>query len=527
MLRSKSAQDVFEPKTEEQSMVTIQEPWFADRMHLALDPYFEREFFTNLIYCIDRKKSLRDVLLATLSDFERYGRYDEKLDQCVLHLMTCYQATSELRESYQWLPMAQALFTAALFRGDARKPLTENEWQKTEASAGKLEDFVFSIGKQARRVGNFEQAWSHLLFALENRSQRAAVCEAMTSSAVSTEDPLTFGLLMKAFDLCFASAWKQNEVLLKRAFSRFWYSENAVTSASVVQAQGLVASSPDLKLKNGAGSHWDEAMSEELWKAALQSSEAVWELVRRWSSKEVSFDQWFAACQLMRGRVLLRMRSEQWPLVSDSVTYAQGLESATRWDPSRKLFYLATNVCDLTTLIRLVSCSEKVDPLAERVAKTLSSNVSKNQLVLRLDDACERGDREEALDLVALMIEDAGLSHSLSDRLLLMASKQDAWTYETQTIPLALAMTKAYQAGGRMKMGTSFVADACFGLLRFLSDQREAALQEARRRGNYGDGGLSKSPFDVSSGARIVDRFVFNQMRNAQRIQIWPSEGKG
>lgn len=157
----------------------------------------------------------------------------------------------------------------------------------------------------------------------------------------------------------------------------------------------------------------------------------------------------------------------------------------------------------------------------------LSTNLGKNQLVLRLDDACERGDRRHALDLLALILEDRGLTHSVSDRMLLMASKQDGWTYERSSIPTALILTKAYQSGVRMQLSEGLMDDALYGLLRYISDQREVALDEARKRGNYGDGGLSKSTFDVSGGSKIVDRFVFNQLRNAQRIQVWPGEGKG
>jgi hypothetical protein len=40
----------------------------------------------------------------------------------------------------------------------------------------------------------------------------------------------------------------------------------------------------------------------------------------------------------------------------------------------------------------------------------------------------------------------------------------------------------------------------------------------------YGYGGMQKSQFDVSGGARIVDRFIFNQLRNAQRVKVWPSD---
>lgn len=529
MLKADDLKQILQnPSTSETSTSATPEAWFLEKTRLAIDPYFEREFFTNLIHCMDRKKSIREITALAIQELDHFGEYNDEVDASLLHLMTCYQASSDLRESYQWLPIFQGLFTLALFRGDARRPLPARKSFDVQPAAGKLDEFIFSIGKEARRVGSLEQAWGHLLFALENRTQRPAVCEALTKSAMASEDPLTFGLLMKALDLSFASAWKKNSVYMKRPFLRFWNSRENQAPHAALQGQSLIASTPQLQLKAGDGEAWSATQADELWKAtSAYSAEAVWELVRKWADKGVSFDQWMTACQLVRGRLLFTMRREQWPIVFDSMEYANALESAARWDAGRRLYYLAVNICDLVTTAKKITTQMPERPSWKDGMEGLSANLGKNQLVLRLDDAGERGDRRHALDLLALILEDRGLSHSVSDRLLLMASKQDGWTYERSSIPTALILTKAYQGGVRMNLSAGLMEDALFGLLRYLSDQREAALDETRKRGNYGDGGLTKSTFDVSGGSKIVDRFVFNQLRNAQRIQVWPSEGKG
>src|SRR6056297_2059279 len=99
------------------------EDWFKQRVRLITDPYFEREFFTNLIHCIDRKKSLRDLFEMTLEVCQENGEDSEASDRALLHLFYSYQAAQFVRESYQWLPLAQGLFNLSLFCGDAKKPL--------------------------------------------------------------------------------------------------------------------------------------------------------------------------------------------------------------------------------------------------------------------------------------------------------------------------------------------------------------------------------------------------------------------
>ena len=43
---------------------------FRENIQLMLDPYFDREFFTNLIYLIDRNKTARDVFEAVAAGLD-------------------------------------------------------------------------------------------------------------------------------------------------------------------------------------------------------------------------------------------------------------------------------------------------------------------------------------------------------------------------------------------------------------------------------------------------------------------------
>lgn len=515
-------------RVQPESSGSLDDAWFVQRMQLATDPYYEREFFTNLIYCVDRKKSIRDVVSVAVRELDYFGEDTDQSDRALWHLCCAYQASSELRESYQWLPIFQALFGLSLYRSDAKKPLAPRPVESVSPAAGKLEDFDFMIGKEARRVGSFEQAWGQLLYFLENRTQRSKACEVLISQAAKTESALTLGLLTKALDLSFASAWKRNAIFMKRAFKRFWQTQTVEAPHSYLQGKSLLTSTPELNFKSGVGQKMREDFLESFWTQLTQhSAEAAWESVREGTKQGASYEQWVRICHLVTGRILLVMKREQWPLVTDSIQYLSALESAGRWDPLNRAHHLATMVAELSSLSKKLPTELSHTRSAKDLAPVLSENMAKNQLVLRLDDACERGDREQSFALLKLILEDGGLTPSLCDRLLLMACKQDAWTFEMTTIPTAHFLMNAFQAVERLGLQSQLAQDAVFGLLRYLSDQREFSIAEARKRGDYGDGGLSKSTFDVSDGARILDRFVFNQVRNAQRIQIWPTEGKG
>jgi len=221
------------------------------------------------------------------------------------------------------------------------------------------------------------------------------------------------------------------------------------------------------------------------------------------------------------------MKWEAWSWATQSLQYAASLRAAARWRHSSQSFYLAMSLVELARLCQRLSLGRVSAFSNARVLEGNSMNVSKNQLVLRLDDAIERGDSVHAFELLGVILQHKGLSHSVADRLVLEASKQDSWTYDQSTIPTALLLTEAYESAVRLRLSEQMASDCLHGLLRFLCDQRVTALDQVRKQGHYNDGGLYKSPFDVSGGARIADRFVFNQMRNAQRIFVWPSEAKG
>lgn len=502
--------------------------WFELRMRLVCDPYFDREFFTNIIHCIDRKKTLRDVFEASLKEIDCSKAHDDLTDRALLHLLYAYQAANYLRESYQWLPLVQGVYSLAMFRGDAKKPLERNPYESVEERGCNLEEFEKLLTPAARRVSPFDSAWGSLVFLLQNRSTRSEAIRILTEASFHEDDILTTCLVMKALEAAFASGWKNLDVILKRAFQRFWESGlDLETSEFFTKARALLEAQ-DIEANLSGGAEWKAEWSEELWhRVTKQSIESSWEWMAQLAKEGASLDQLFCSMDLIRGRLLYGMKTTQWPLVTESLLFSSAIGTAARWETKSKSFYLAASLAELGKLAQLLNTSTPQRPTGDHILDGISQNISKNQLILRLDDACEKGDAKHALDILAVIVKDKGLAHSVSDRLVLMASKQDGWTFDQTTLPTSLILTKAYETAVRTKVSMNLASDALFGLLRYLSDQRSSALQEVKRTGNYGDGGMDKSPFDVSGGARIVDRYVFNQMRNAQRIFIWPTEGKG
>ncbi|TVQ80814.1 MAG: hypothetical protein EA369_01480 [Bradymonadales bacterium] len=504
------------------------EDWFEIRTQLIVDPYFEREFFTNLIYIMDRKKTIRELFECSLKLLDRAGQYNDQVDRSLLHLMHCFQATNSLREGYQWLPMAQGLYSLALSRGEARAFIDCGPELRSSSKACSVQDFEVLIRREAREINSFEEAWSSLLFLLENRSVRAQAIQVLVTQSSQESDDLTFQLLMKALDLAFSFAWKKNDLILRRAFTRFWTRPQTASLPVSVARAASVLSSGGLEAPQSSRTEWRLEWAEELWhRISKESLESAWEMMRDLSRESCGLDQLVLAIELFRGRLLFGMRQEQWPLVTRSLLRADAWGSAARWIPEKREFYLAACLSDLVSIAQRVNYQALTRPTGDSIYGSFSENMTKNQLVLRLDDSVEQGDREQALELMALLTRDRGMSQSLSDRLLLLASKQDAWTYDQASIPTAKLITQTYRAAVQAGLPQATYSDAAFGLLRFLCDQRELALLEAKTRGQYQDGGLTRSVFDVSGGARIVDRFVFNQLRNAQRIFVWPTEGKG
>jgi len=503
--------------------------WFENKIKLICDPYFDREFFTNLIFCIDRKKTLREIFEASLREVDQTGEYTEDVDRCLLHFFYAYQAAHYLRENYQHLALAQGLYTMALFRSDGKYPLELKLGGRIGSQAATVEEFRKSIRLEVRRVSSFDAAWASLLFLMENRSTRAQCLEVLIETCIREGNLLTTELLLKSIDLSFSTAWKKTEFIMKRAFECFWEGGlETDTPDYYSKALGLLKSRENMELKFSGGKEWKEEWAEELWhRMTKESVESAWEWIAQICSEGATYDQLVCALHLARGRALFTMRASQWPIVTESLLYASALEAAGRWVPSKCLFYIALSLCEFIHSCQLVQSQIPGRPDGSKLPEGFSKNISKNQLVLRLDDATERGDHPHALELIALLVRERSLSHHVSDRLVLMASKQDGWTYKQMSIPTAFILAGAYEDAVRLKLSSSLCFDALYGLLRFLSDQRQEAVEDVKRTGNYGDGGLYHSPFDVSSGARIVHRYVFNQMRNAQRIFIWPTEGKG
>lgn len=502
--------------------------WFKQRIRLISDPYFDREFFTNLIYLIDRKKTPREVFEAVVSEIDTTGGFSPDTDRALCHLFYAYQAANFLRESYQWLPLAGGIYGLAMYRSErATEPLALSGRAVISSQASTVDEFQSQIRLEARRVSSYEKAWASFQFLLENRSTRSTALSILMQSLIYEGDLLSVALLSRACDASFATGWKQHSVLLRRAFERFWEEGKDFEVSEFYQKALSLEKSRAIEFKKGAPIAWREEWSEEFWhRVSEESLESSWEFLHQLSTDGLSLDQALCLLDLGRGRALFGIREDQWPIVTKSLLYADAIRTAIRWSPEKASLYLGAS------LANLVNCAQKVSKvratkLPESLPYLLSKNLSKNQMLLRLDDACERGNEAEALRLLSILAEDSEMSHSLADRLLLMACKQDVWTYDFSSIPSALIITHAYAEAVRLRMQSKLAKDALFGLLRFLSDQRAEALNEVKVTGNYGDGGMYHSPFDVSGGARIVDRFVFNQMRNAQRIFIWPTEGKG
>lgn len=510
-------------------VLNIEDPtWFEDRIRLILDPYFDREFFTNLIHCIDRKKSLRDVFEASVAEIDLNGEFNEDADRALSHLFYSYQAAHALREGYQWLAMAQGLYTLGLYRGNAVKPLTLSNRESIASEATTIEEFQKSLSLEARRVSSYEKAWAGFQFLMENRSTRTKALEVLLETALYEGDLQSVVLVAKAVDASFSTGWQKTSQMLRRAFERLW-DEGKDFEVSPTYKRGLsLEKSRSLTGTAAIGGEWQEDWSEELWhRASDESLESAWEWMHQLGQKGASLDQLLCASDLLRGRCLFTMKKEQWPVAMQSLVYGDAVRTAARWIPAKKSLMIACSLADVVELAQVVQVTSVDRPTGDSLREAFSGNIGKNQLVLRLDDACEKGDRDHALELLSLIVKDKGLSHSVSDRLLLMASKQDGWTYDFSSIPVAMILTSAYQEAIRLNMNIQLAHDVLYGLLRFLSDQRSSAVERVKHTGHYEDGGMYKSTFDVSSGARIVERFVFNQMRNAQRIFVWPSEGKG
>ncbi|MGA0163381.1 MAG: hypothetical protein ACO3LE_03905 [Bdellovibrionota bacterium] len=502
--------------------------WFSEKIKLITDPYFDREFFTNLIFCLDRKKTLREIFEESLVDFNSSPNFSEEFDKSLFQLLVGYQSSQFLRESYQILPLAQALYAAALYRSEGRSPIVRKNIESAKARGSSLDEFEKMLSFEAREVTDFQRVWSSLLFLLQSRSNRTEAVKLVLNSAARHTDRLSFRYLVKSFEICFSSSWEDAEIFLQRPFERFWNKSKALPKDGVLRnAEALVLGCPT-QLEPGRGMTWPKEWSEELWyRVSKQTGESAWEHIDLMSKQGASLDQVEVAVQLMFARCLFFMKPHQWSLVADSMLYAEALRSMGRWSPESRKQNLAACVLELSFLTNLICREEPSRPTGASVVEKFSQNLGKNQLILRLDDAIETSDSEKAFDLAAVILKDRGLSHSLCDRLLLMASKQDAWSYSMMTLPIAYSLANSFEVAVRLQLSQDLLEDAAFGLTNLFLQEREFSLAQVKKQGNYGDGGLKISNFDVSGGARIVDRFVFNQLRNAQRIFIWPTEGKG
>lgn len=517
----------------------IDDKKFKEKVGLICDPYFDREFFTNLIYCADRGKTIRDVFEAALSEiFSDPSKSD--LDASMLHFFYAYQTANSMRENYQWMAMAQGLYAMAIQRSDGQKMLYgQNRAAALSPKAITPSEFEGAIRRDVRKVESKDAVWQGLLFLLENRTSRAQAVKAVIRAALIDSDPLSFELIVKGFDLCLSSGWRAQDLILQKPFERLW----SLSQAPEVVLQGIRLAKSQPIAKTVEPGTWKTEWTEDLLRlASTQGADSLWEKIKNLSDSGVSSDQVFAALGALRGRALFAMSNDQWPRVSASLIYGEALQNAARWVPEDTAQFLAISAVEVSKLLQLLGQTTPARPNGTNILDGVSKNISKDRLILRLDDCVERGERTEALELMSVIINDEGLSHSVSDRLLLMASKQDAWTYYMRTIPVAFVVTRTFDQCRRLGVTGSAVTDSLYGLLRFLSDQRDVSLEVVEKTGTYGDGlvqyqgehgvmakiygygGLPKSQYDVSGGARIVDRFIFNQLRNAQRVKVWPSD---
>jgi hypothetical protein len=494
---------------------------FAELITLMADPYYDREFFTNLIYCVDRGRGTRDLFEGFLKELSHQAEWSDDLDRALLQLLYAFQASSIVREGYQLLPLTQGMYTTALYRSAGAKPCSTGKLQSTEMRASTVQEFADLIRRETRAVESPELAWASFLFLMENRTTRAQTVSTLLSYAALNTDPLSFELLVRGVDVALACGFKANEWILRRPFERFWTHAQPLE----VAAQGWrLSKSFEWSTDDEKDSPWQAQWNEELWmKIVTQSAESAWEQIQKMLQAGARLDQIFSLLTLFRGRAFFAMKPEQWTRTSASLLYADALQSAARWCPQNQMALLATSLAELVKMAQVVATQKPVRPTGESILERTSRTISKDRLILRLDDAVERGHRSEALELMSVIVADQGLSHSVSDRLVLISSKQDGWTYDQRTMAVTVALTRAYDQALRSGLSGEALSDAIYGLLQFLSDQREACLQLVAKTGTYGNA-LPLSQYDVSQGARIVDRFLFNQLRNAQRIKVWPSQ---
>lgn len=490
---------------------------FTEKMAMVADPYFDREFFTNLIYCMDRQKSARDILTGFLEQALHTENPTDEFDRSLLQLLVAFQVSSEIQETYRWLPLAQAMYSMSLFRSEGLKPLLPKAWSAIEPQATTIQAFSEVIRKETRAVESPERAWAGFLFLLQNRTTRSQAISVLLSYAVLNSDALTLSLLAKSVEISMAFGWARNDLILKRAFDRFWSKPGALQIA----AQGWRLSKVVSEEGTAAEGVVDGQGVEDLWnRISAQTPEAAVEILNRMIQKGVSYAQIHSLLTLLRGRCLFLMKTEQWPRVCSSLVYGEALQTAGVWAQELKAALVSISLCELVSVAQLVGGRLQPRPSGQQILESASPDTAKDRLILRLEDACERGERFESLEVLAAILT-TGLSHSLSDRFLLMACKQDAWTFEQRTMPTAAALVRGMEFALRHQLRGPWVNDAAFGLIRFLGDQRDLALDVVQTTGTYGDR-MKRSQYDVSGGARIVDRFVFNQMRNAQRVKIWP-----
>ena len=82
----------------------MDEAKFRQKIELMTDPYYDREFFTNLVYCMDRKKSLRDIFEGVLQEFSVTPEFNDVLDKTLLNLF--YSHNKALHHDSQFLSVA-------------------------------------------------------------------------------------------------------------------------------------------------------------------------------------------------------------------------------------------------------------------------------------------------------------------------------------------------------------------------------------------------------------------------------------
>ncbi len=493
---------------------------FQSKMDQVMDPYYDREFFTNLIFCIDRRCSLREVFESALRSLNQSSHWNSELNRGFYNILVSFLAAGQMRENYQWLSLTNALYGLTIYRGNGQKPLELQELAGSQPSASSLDSFKSMIRREVRAVEPRERAWTSFLFLVDQRSMRPETISSLLQEAVATCRPLEFAILVKGFEAALAAGWKNSAITLRKPFEMFWASRE--THPHLVRAQALV-SSGGLSFGDGLSSV-STAVESEFWRRLREEGpESTWAYLRELSTQGLSQEQAFCLLSLVRGRGLYEMKAEQWARMTDSVLWGEALVSASQFSLGGVDLWLALNILEASETLRLLPQNLITRPTGDKVLDGVSLTISKDRLILRLDDVVEQGKQEEALELLAVILQDAGLSRTLTDRLLLMAAKQDSWSFDFKVFPMAFILTSAFQRALRIGLNGSLSRDALYGLLRWLSDVREISMRIVKQTGTYGDG-MSLSQYDVSDGARIVDRFVFNQMRNAQRVKVWPSD---